>query len=76
MSYQDVYWSNSSHQVYLKRYEEKLRHCSYGSDEYKLNATFSDYHEKVISQQRRKKRLLTEEERIKIFKKVKKKNNL
>ena len=76
MSYQDVYWSNCSHQVYLKRCEEKLRHYSYGSDEYKLYATLSDYHTKVISQQRRKKRLLTEEERIKIFKKLKKENKL
>ena len=70
MAYQDVYWSNCSHQAHLKRCEKKLMHHPFGSDEYKLFATLSDYHEKVISQQRRKKRLLTKEERIKIFKKV------
>ena len=76
MSYQDVYWSNSSHQVCLERYEKKLSHYTYGSDEYKLYATLSDYHLKVINLQRRKKRLLTKDERIKVFKKLKKENKL
>lgn len=76
MSYQDVYWSNCSHQTRLKHYEEKLMHHPFGSYECKLYATLADYHLKVINLQRRKKRLLTEEERIKIFKKLKKQNKL